>query len=385
MIRYGCQNIDDADVDAVTGVLRSDYLTTGPKVPEFELGLQKIIGVEYALAANSGTAALHLSCLGLDLGQNDRLWTTPISFVASANCGRYCGAEVDFCDIDPDSWNIDAEALEKKLETASVQNMLPKILVVVHFAGVPCEMEKISELARYYGVSVIEDASHALGATYRGQAVGDCMYSDTTVFSFHPVKLITTAEGGAITTAQRDLYDSLALLRTHGITRNKDQMIGEVQGPWIYEQLALGYNYRMNDLSASLGVSQLNRLETFIRRRQQIAQYYSERFRELPITTQRIEKDMKSAHHLYVVRLQVEKVEHERKRIFEYMREQGIGVNVHYIPIHLQPYYRDQGHQYGDYPKSEEFYKGCLSLPIHPSLTDAEVETVAETFVRGVR
>ena len=372
MMPYGRQQINEADVAAVVEVLRSDFLTQGPAVPAFEAAVADMCGARHAVAVCSATSALHLACLALDVGPGDLVWTSPNSFVASANCARYCGAEVDFVDIDPGTLNMSVEQLAVKLASAKANRRLPKVLIPVHFGGQPCEMEKIAALANKYGCRIIEDASHAIGARYDGISVGACAHSDITVFSFHPVKIITTGEGGMALANDASLATRIALLRSHGITRDPALMNGNSEGPWYYQQIFLGYNYRMTDLQAALGTSQLRHLAEFIDKRSALAKRYQKRLAHLPIDIQKQVQGCASAWHLFVIRVAVQ----QRRRIFEYLRSFGIGVNVHYIPIHLQPDYRDLGFTPGDFPEAEKYYSEAITLPLYPSLTESEQDKV---------
>ncbi|MFN6961779.1 MAG: UDP-4-amino-4,6-dideoxy-N-acetyl-beta-L-altrosamine transaminase, partial [Rhodocyclaceae bacterium] len=376
MIPYGRQDIGEEDVAAVAAVLRSDCLTQGPAVPRFEQAVAGLCSVRHAVAVNSGTSALHLACLALGLGPGDRLWTSPITFVASANCARYCGAEVDFVDIDPATCNMSVTALAEKLERAATSGRVPKIVVPVHFAGQPCDMAAIHSLARRYGFKIIEDASHALGARYRGEPVGNCRYSDITVFSFHPVKIITTGEGGMALTNDAALAETMALLRSHGITRDPAQMEREPDGPWYYQQIMLGFNYRMTDIQAALGMSQLQRLAAFVARRRELAERYHRRLAGLPLTLPAEAEGARSAWHLYVIRLQREQIRKTHREVFEFLRAAGIGVNLHYIPVHMQPYYRRLGFKIGDFPEAERYYAEAISLPMYAALTEPQQDQV---------
>lgn len=376
MIPYGHQDISQSDVDAVVQVLRSDFLTQGPMVPRFERAVAARAGANYAVAVNSATSALHLACLALDLRPGDRLWTVPNTFVASANCGRYCGADVDFVDIDPRTYNLSTSALAAKLEEAERSGTLPKVLVPVHFAGQSCDMMGIHALAQRYGIRIIEDASHAIGGCYRGTAIGGCTYSDITVFSFHPVKIITTAEGGMALTNDRELAARMRLLRTHGVTREPDRMEGCDQGSWYYEQVDLGFNYRMTDVQAALGLSQHNRLDEFVTRRRKIARTYDERLAELPLILPLQNFDTESAFHLYVVQIDSDSTLIARRTVFERLREAGIGVNVHYIPVHTQPYYRRRGFRLGQYPEAEKYYSRAISIPMYAALEASAIDRV---------
>lgn len=380
MIPYGKQTISEADIAAVISVLKSDYLTQGAQVPAFESSLKNDTGAKHAIAVSNATAALHLACLALGLGKGDILWTSPITFVASANCGLYCDASVDFVDIDPKTLNMSVEKLAEKLAAAKISGSLPKIVVPVHLCGEPCDMQKIHELSKKYGFKIIEDASHAIGAHYQNGKVGNCQYSDITVFSFHPVKIITTAEGGACLTNNDQLAHKIAQLRSHGITRKPSEMQGHSDGAWYYQQVALGFNYRMTELQAALGVSQMMRLDEFIAKRQQLAARYDKLLQNLPLITPYRNPENRSALHLYPIQVLPESGK-TRKQIFDYLREHGIGVNVHYIPVHTQPYYREHfGFQAGAFPNAEHYYAGAISLPLYFSLTDDEQNQVVETL-----
>lgn len=375
MIPYGHQSIDEADVEAVVAVLRGDWLTQGPLVPAFEKAVANRCSASFAVAVNSGTAALHLACLALDVGPGDVVWTSPNTFVASANCARYCGAEVDFVDIDPLTWCMSASALAAKLDAARTQGrQLPKVVIPVHFAGQPCDMAAIATLARDYDFRVIEDASHALGARYREGNIGACEYGDITVFSFHPVKIITTGEGGMALTNDAKLAARMARLRSHGISRDPAELSHTPDGPWYYEQIELGFNYRITDIQAALGSSQLARLDDFLAARTRIAQRYEVALADLPLRRQHVPRDVSSAWHLYVLR--VPAIAHGR--VFRELRERGIGVNLHYIPVHLQPYYRMRGFTEGQFPEAESYYHEAISLPIFPALDAAAQERVID-------
>ena len=381
MIPYGRQQISQDDIDAVVAVLQSDFLTQGPQVPAFELALQQATGAQYALAVNSATSALHIACMALGLGAGDRLWTTPITFVASANCARYCGADVDFVDIDPSTYNLCPQQLENKLKQAQKDGTLPKIVVPVHLCGYPCDMAAIYALSQEYGFHIIEDASHAIGGQYHGEPIGNCRYSDITIFSFHPVKIVTTAEGGAALTNCPELAERMALLRSHGITREPSKMQGESHGSWYYQQIDLGYNYRMTELQAALGVSQMTRLAEFVTRRHQLAQRYHAALHDLPLTRPLFsQQDAYSALHLYVIRLQRAKLNYTRRDIFDALRNAGVGVNIHYIPVHTQPYYQNLGFNVGEYPIAEAYYEDAISLPMFAAMTDQQQDTVIEVL-----
>lgn len=376
MIPYGRQEITQADIDAVVGVLRSDFLTQGPMVPRFEQAVADSCGVKHAVAVNSATSALHLACLALGLGPGDRLWTTPVTFVASANCGLYCGAQVDFVDIDPRTYNLCPQALERKLIAAEDSGTLPKVVVPVHLCGQPCAMEKIQRLAQRFGFKIIEDASHAIGGKYQGEPIGNGRYSDITVFSFHPVKIITTAEGGMALTNDARLAEKMELLRSHGITRDPVLMTHEADGPWYYQQIALGFNYRMTDLQAALGVSQVTRLDEYVARRHQLAARYNDLLTSLPVTIPWQHPDSYSGLHLYVIRLQLDKISSSHRTVFESLRQQGIGVNLHYIPVHTQPYYQKMGFKHGDFPEAMRYYTEAISLPMYPTMTKTQQDQV---------
>lgn len=373
-IPYGRQSIDEADIAAVIDVLKSDFLTTGPTIEKFEKAVADYCGVKHAVAVTNATAALHVAAQALDLKAGDRLWTSPNTFVASANGAEHCGADADFVDIDPVSLNMSATELEKKLE-ATPQNLRPKVVVPVHFAGQSCGMEKISALAKKYNFKVVEDAAHAIGAVYKGTKVGSCKYSDMTVFSFHPVKNITTGEGGMITTNSDQLAERLRELRTIGITRNPARMSKKPDGPWYYEQLEVSCNYRLTDIGAALGISQMRRLDEFIDRRNKIFARYNEELKNLPLILPKLVSGEKSAWHLYVIQLAPE-AKIGRLELFEKLRSKNIGVNVHYIPVHLQPVYRKKGFKAGDYPQAERYYSRAISLPIFFGLKDED-----QTFV----
>ncbi|EGQ7933983.1 TPA: UDP-4-amino-4,6-dideoxy-N-acetyl-beta-L-altrosamine transaminase [Vibrio vulnificus] len=377
MIPYGKQDINQQDIDSVVDVLKSDFLTQGPQVPAFEQALIEHTGASYALAVNSATSALHIACLALGLGEGDWLWTSPITFVASANCGLYCGAKVDFVDIDPSTYNMCPRRLEEKLIKAKAEGKLPKVVVPVHLCGQPCDMAAIAKLAKVYNFKVIEDASHAIGGKYQGLPIGNCEYSDITVFSFHPVKIVTTAEGGAVMTNQKALSDKMTLLRSHGITRDPEQMEGESHGGWYYQQIDLGFNYRMTELQAALGVSQMQRLDDFVAARHHLANRYNRLLQSLPVVLPYQLENTYSGLHLYVIRLRLDKLSLTHKEVFDALRGKGIGVNLHYIPVHTQPYYEKMGFREGDFPESERYYREAISLPMfHTMSTDQQDEVV---------
>ena len=376
MIPYGRQEITQADIDAVVGVLQSDFLTQGPMVSRFEQSVAQHVSARHALAVNSATSALHIACLALGLGPGDRLWTSPVTFVASANCGLYCGAQVDFVDIDPRTYNLCPKALAHKLEQAEREGTLPKVVVPVHLCGQPCDMQAIHALAQRYGFKVIEDASHAIGGKYQGEFIGNGRYSDITVFSFHPVKIITTAEGGMTLTNDAELANKMALLRSHGITRDAAQMTHDPDGPWYYQQIDLGFNYRMTELQAALGVNQMTRLDDYVARRHELAARYDALLAGLPVTRPWQHPDSYSGLHLYVIRLQLDQIAKTHRQVFDALREQGIGVNLHYIPVHTQPYYQLMGFKVGDFPEAERYYAEAISLPMFQTLSEAQQDQV---------
>lgn len=383
-IPYGRQEITQADIDAVVGVLKSDYLTQGPMVPRFEEAVATYCGAGHALAVNSATSALHIACLALGLGPGDRLWTTPITFVASANCGLYCGAQVDFVDIDPRTYNMCPQALERKLIEAERTGSLPEIVVPVHLCGQPCDMQAIHSLAQRFGFKIIEDASHAIGGKYRGEPIGNCRYSDITVFSFHPVKIITSAEGGMTLTNDAKLAERMGLLRSHGITRDPALMTREPDGPWYYQQVALGFNYRMTDLQAALGGSQMARLDEYVARRHHLAKRYDQFLNELPVITPWQHPNSHSGLHLYVIRLELTKITRSHREVFEALRGQGVGVNLHYIPVHTHPYYQGMGFSPGQFPEAERYYAEAISLPMFPTMSEAQQDRVINAVAGAV-
>jgi len=369
MIPYGKQDINQADIDSVVNVLQSDFLTQGPQVVLFEKTVSNYCNVDYGVAVNSATSALHIACLALGLREGDYLWTSPNSFVASANCALYCGAKVDFVDIDMQTYNMSVEELEKKLILAKRENKLPKILIPVHYAGQSCNMKKIHSLSKEYGFRIIEDASHCIGGKYLEKAIGGCQYSDITVFSFHPVKIITTAEGGLATTKSKDLVEKMRLFRSHGITRYKNLMTRVTEGDWYYQQVDLGFNYRMNEIQAALGICQMNRLDNFVSIRQNLKKRYDSLLISLPIVMPFQDQDSSSALHLYPILINLESVDKSRKQIFDELKSEGIGVNIHYIPIHTQPYYSRLGFKIGDFPNSEAYYERAISIPLFHSMS----------------
>lgn len=392
VIPYGRQHITQADIDAVVGVLHSDFLTQGEQVLVFEKTVANYVGANYATAVNSATSALHIACLALGLGKGDWLWTTPITFVASANCGIYCGANVDFVDIDPVTLNMSVDALEAKLKIAKAENRLPKIVIPVHLCGEPCDMANIHHLSKEYGFKIIEDASHAIGGSYdekpQSNPIGNCEFSDITVFSFHPVKIITTAEGGMAVTNNKTLADKMSLLRSHGVTRDtqimdSDAPFADEQGAWYYQQIDLGFNYRMTELQGALGVSQMNYLDKFVARRHQLAKRYDELLKDLPIVLPYRNPAYYSGLHLYPIQIKAESGK-TRKQVFDSLREQNIGVNVHYIPVHTQPFYQQMGFKQGDFPHAEHYYQRAISIPLYYDLTEALQDQVVEAIKKSL-
>ena len=378
MIPYGKQEITQEDIDSVVDVLKSDFITQGPAIPGFEKAITDYCGVEHAVAVNSATSALHIACLALGLGEGDWLWTSPNTFVASANCGLYCGARVDFVDIDPRSYNMCAEHLAEKLAAAELNGKLPKIVVPVHFAGQSCDMRAIRKLADKYGFKIIEDASHAIGGRYLDKPIGGCQFSDVAVFSFHPVKIITTAEGGVAATNDEEVANIMQRLRSHGVTRDANCMTGESDGPWYYQQIELGFNYRMTDIQAALGCSQMQRLDKYITQRHEIFKKYNQYLEGLPIILPWQSEESYSALHLYPI--QIDSSIKNRKRVFENLRSLGIGVNVHYIPVHTQPYFKKFGFKSSDFPNTVEYYSKALSIPMFSSLDEQQQLRVVEAI-----
>lgn len=378
MIPYGRQDISEADIQEVVNVLRSDFLTQGPAVPAFESRVAAYCGANHAIAVNSATSALHIACLALGVGPGDWVWTSPITFVASSNCALYCGAQVDFVDIDPRTYNLSVERLAEKLAVAEAEGRLPKVVIPVHLAGQPCDMEGIRRLADRYGFKVIEDASHAIGGRYKGRPIGDCRFSDLVVFSFHPVKVITTAEGGMVLANDQDLARRVQLLRSHGITREAGEMTQAPDGPWYYQQITLGFNYRMTDLQAALGLSQMDRLDAFVEARHAIARRYDQELAGLPVRTPWQHPDGHSGLHLYIIRLNLSAIRRSHREVFDTLRAEGIGVNLHYIPVYQQPHYRAMGFEPGHCPNAEAYYSEAISLPMYPGLTgDQQSQVIA--------
>jgi UDP-4-amino-4,6-dideoxy-N-acetyl-beta-L-altrosamine transaminase len=385
MIPYGKHDINQNDVYAVIGVLQSDFLTQGEQVPLFEKTVSMYCEVKYGVAVNSATSALHIACLALGLRKKDYLWTSTNSFVASANCGLYCDAKIDFVDIDPKTYNLSVIELERKLIQAKQENKLPKILIPVHFAGQSCDMKKILSLSREYGFKIIEDASHAIGGKYLEKSIGGCQYSDITVFSFHPVKIITTAEGGLATTNSKKIAEKMRLFRSHGITHDKSLMTRDPDGDWYYQQVGLGFNYRMTELQAALGISQMKRLDEFVAKRHILKERYDLLLSDLPIIEPYQDKDNYSALHLYPIQIDLNKVSKNREQIFNVLRENGVGVNVHYIPIHTQPYYLQFGFSEGDFPNSESYYNRTISIPLFHTMTAEQQDEVLDVLKRALQ
>ena len=377
MIYYGHQHITEKDIQAVERVLHSDWLTQGPAIEAFEKKVANYCGAKYAVAVTNATSALHIACKAAGLGEDDVLWTSPITFTASANCGRYCGADVDFVDIDDKTYNMSVAELRHKLETAVKK---PKVVIPVHLAGQSCDMEAIKALADEYGFKIIEDASHATGADYKNTKVGSCRYSDMTVFSFHPVKIVTTGEGGIVLTNNKELYEKLKLYRSHGITRDSDLMTQEADGPWYYQQIELGFNYRMTDMQAALGCSQMDSLDEFVARRRYLVKRYNEKLKNLPLRTPYQDEATNPSWHIYIIRVDFTKVKLSKKEIFARMRDSGIVLNLHYIPVHTQPYYQKLGFQKGDFPVSEKYYEEAITLPLYYDLTDEQQDEVIEAL-----
>lgn len=380
MIPYGRQNINQEDIDAVVDVLKSDFLTQGPQVPLFEKIIAQEVSARHAVAVNSATSALHIACMALDLGPGDWLWTTPNTFVASANVGLYCGASIDFVDIDRKTYNMSPLSLEKKLKEAELKKRLPKVLIPVHLCGQPCDMRAIHGLCQQYGVKIVEDASHAIGGSYLGSPIGSCEYSDITVFSFHPVKIITTAEGGAAVTNDEVLNRKLLLYRSHGITRDQNLMTEPSHGDWYYQQIVLGYNYRMTELQAALGVTQMQRLRQFVAKRHEIAKRYDVLLEKLPVEIPFHLENSYSGLHLYVIRLKLDEINLSHKEVFQSLRFNGIAVNLHYIPVHIQPFYKSIGFKFGDFPEAEKYYAEAISLPMYPDLSENDQAKVVDTL-----
>lgn len=380
MIPYGRQDITAEDISAVVNVLNSDFITQGPVVDQFESEIAEYCKACFAVACSNATAALHLGCLALGVGPGDRVWTSPNTFVASANCALYCAAKIDFVDICPETYNLSIDKLENKLVDAEKKGELPKVVIPVHFAGQSCDMQRIKNLAGQYGFKIIEDASHAIGGKYNGKPIGNCEFSDLCVFSFHPVKIITTGEGGVLTTKDEALAKKLKLLRSHGVTRDSDLMKYKPEGDWYYEQVGLGYNYRITDMQCALGLSQLTRLDSYIAKRQEKAENYIKGLEGLPLKLQVIQDGCLSAYHLFVIEVDSNKTKRSQGELYDYLREKGIGVNVHYIPVHTQPYFRELGFEKGDFPNAEKYYKRAISLPMFPTLEEEKQAYVLKSL-----
>ena len=385
MIPYGKQSVSNDDIEAVIEILRSDFITQGPAVVDFEKKIASYCGAQHAIAVNSATSALHIACLALGLGPGDVLWTSPITFVASANCALYCGAKVDFVDVDRKTYNLSVDALEEKLQSAEKEGVLPKIVVPVHFAGQSCDMQRISELSQKYGFKILEDASHAIGGEYKNQKIGSCRYSDITVFSFHPVKIITTGEGGMAVTNDGNIADHMARLRSHGVTRNPEWMSGEMEGSWVYQQIELGFNFRMTDIQAALGISQMQRLDSFVAKRHRLREQYDQLLEEFPVIRPWQSSEVYSALHLYPIQIDLDRLAVSRRVVFDRLKKDGVGVNVHYIPVHTQPWYRNMGFRAGDYPEAEKYYERAITLPLFPELEDVEQEYVVNALARALQ
>jgi len=380
LIPYGKQDINQTDIDSVISVLQSNFLTQGPQVPLFEKAVSNYCNADFGVAVNSATSALHIACLALGLKEGDWLWTSPNSFVASANCGIYCGASIDFVDIDPKTYNLCSEELERKLIQAKQDKKLPKIVIPVHFAGQSCNMRKIYSLSQEYGFKIIEDASHAIGGKYLERPIGGCQYSDITIFSFHPVKIITTAEGGFATTNSKKLSEKMRLFRSHGITRDKSLMTKVTDGDWYYQQVVLGFNYRMNELQAALGSSQIQRLDSFVSSRHKLKKKYDTLLNSLPIIRPFQDQDGFSSFHLYPIQIDLKVVNKSRKQVFDELKGMNIGVNIHYIPIHMQPYYSKLGFKVGDFPNSEAYYERSISIPLFHSMSAEQQNEVCRAL-----
>lgn len=384
-IPYGRQDINQVDIDAVVSVLQSDYLTQGPAVPAFEQAVANYCGAQYAVAVNSATSGLHIACLALGIGKGDSVWTTPITFVASANCALYCGAVVDFVDIDTRTYNMSVERLAEKLAEAEKTGMLPKVVIPVHFCGQPCDMKSIYALSKKYGFKIIEDASHAIGGKYKGEPIGNCRYSDITIFSFHPVKIITTGEGGVAVTNDAALVKHLRLLRSHGISSTLDDMQPRpAQEIWNYQQIDLGFNYRMTDIQAALGLSQVQRLDEFVTKRHAIAQRYDNMLSDLPVLTPWQHESGYSAYHLYVIRLKLDKINIPQRQVYNALREADILVNLHYIPVYRQPYYEKMGFKADYCPQAEHYYSEAISIPLYPGLTEVQQDYVVNMLREAI-
>lgn len=384
MIPYGRQQIDDEDIQAVVSVLKSDFLTQGPVVPAFESAISKYCSVDHAVAASSATAALHVACLALEVGPGDLVWTSPISFVASSNCALYCGAQVDFVDIDPETYNMSTEALAHKLEEAEAVGRLPKVVIPVHMCGQSCEMAAIHRLSKRYGFRIIEDASHGVGGSYQGTPIGCCDFSDIVIFSFHPVKIITTGEGGVAVTRDAELATRMRLFRSHGITRDNALMTKEPDGTWYYQQIELGYNYRLTDIQAALGVSQMQKVDSFVRKRQYLADRYFRLLSSLPVSLPKIIPAARSSWHLFVVRLRLDQIRRSQKEVFDFLVGRGIGVNLHYVPIYTQPYYRKLGFKDGYCVEAESYYSEAISIPLFAGMLEEQQDEVVRSLTEAL-
>ena len=380
MIYYGRQDINETDIQAVEEVLRSDFLTQGPAIEHFEGKVAEYCGARYAVAVTNATSALHIACLAAGIGKGDLVWTTPITFTASANCARYCGADVDFVDIDADTYNMSVDALEEKLQTAKKQGRLPNLVIPVHLAGQSCDMKRMKALSEAYGFRLLEDASHAIGADYADGKVGNCAFSDMVVFSFHPVKIITTGEGGMVLTNDKMLYEKLNLYRSHGITRDAAKMSHESDGPWYYQQITLGYNYRMTDIQAALGASQMERIDALVARRRSLVTRYNTALQDFPVKTPYVMEGADPSWHIYIVRIDSANVTKTKQEIFAEMAQKGVALNLHYIPVHTQPYYEALGHRPEECPNAMDYYREALTLPLYPGLTDDEQDQVIEAL-----
>lgn len=380
-ISYGRQDIDDFDIKAVVSVLRSDFLTQGPTIPAFEKSIVDYCGVQYAVAVNSATSALHIACLALGVGKGDCVWTSPITFVATANCALYCGATVDFVDIDPLTFNLSVHGLAIKLAIAREKGVLPKVVIPVHLCGQPCDMAGIYDLSLEYGFKIVEDASHAIGSHYCGNPIGNCEFSDITIFSFHPVKIITTGEGGMAVTNSNSLAKKLRLLRSHGITSDVEDMEHRpAQEIWNYQQIDLGFNYRMTDIQAALGLSQMHRLNNFVKKRREIAKYYDEKLSNLPVLTQCELEASHSSYHLYVIRLKLDQINKTQREVYDELRSMGILVNLHYIPVYRQPFYEKMNFKSAYCPQAEKYYSEAISIPIYPSMNSEELDFIIKNL-----
>jgi UDP-4-amino-4,6-dideoxy-N-acetyl-beta-L-altrosamine transaminase len=385
-INYGQQSISQSDVNEVVNVLKSDFLTQGPMVPKFEKRVSEYCSASFGIATCNATSALHIACLALDVKCGDVVWTTPITFVSSANCALFCGASIDFIDIDPQTYNMSVERLRYKLQQAEILGKLPKVVIPVHLSGQSCDMEEIFKLSKQYGFKIIEDASHAIGGKYKGQFIGGCSYSDITIFSFHPVKIITTGEGGMAMTNSTKLAQKMYLYRGHGITSDPNLMHKRPDSElWNYQQIDLGFNYRMTDIQAALGISQLKRIDEFIKKRHEISKIYNSKLKDLHVTIPYQHVDSFSSYHLYLIRLSVDKLKINQKDVYLKLHKLGVKVNLHYIPVYLQPFYQEKGFKRGYCPEAEKYYSEVLSIPIHASLNEDELDRVISSLVEVLR